>query len=240
MTEIMQATRSICDYFVDEAGDPTLFDRTGRIVVGSEGCSRFFMLGLLYITDVELLAKGMEELRKRLLADPYFRKVPSMQPKAKKTALAFHATDDVPEVRREVFSLLLQHDIRFFAIVRDKQKVVEFVRQRNERDESYRYASNELYDYMTRQLFKERLHKHDEYNIVFARRGKSDRTAALRKALNEARRRFCEQWGITCDARTDVIPSVPAQHHGLQVVDYFLWATQRLYEKGEDRYVELL
>ena len=124
MTEIMQATRSICDYFVDEAGDPTLFDRTGRIVVGSEGCSRFFMLGLLYITDVELLAKGMEELRKRLLADPYFRKVPSMQPKAKKTALAFHATDDVPEVRREVFSLLLQHDIRFFAIVRDKQKVV--------------------------------------------------------------------------------------------------------------------
>jgi hypothetical protein len=39
-------------YFVDEAGDPTLFDRKGKVIVGTEGCSRFFRLGLLDIPDV--------------------------------------------------------------------------------------------------------------------------------------------------------------------------------------------
>jgi hypothetical protein len=40
------------------------------------------------------------------LADPYFKGVPSMQADAKKTALFFHAKDDLPEVRREVFRVL--------------------------------------------------------------------------------------------------------------------------------------
>jgi len=33
--------------FVDEAGDPTLFDNRRRAIVGIEGCSRFFILGKL-------------------------------------------------------------------------------------------------------------------------------------------------------------------------------------------------
>jgi hypothetical protein len=38
----------------------------------------------------------------------------------------------LPEVRREVFSLLLRHEVRFFAVVRDKLTVVEYIRQRNQ------------------------------------------------------------------------------------------------------------
>ena len=125
---------SICNYFVDEAGDSNLFNSKGRVIVRTEGCSRFFILGLLDVPDTVTLANELTALRQRLLADPYFKGVPSMQPEARKTALAFHAKDDAPEVRREVFSLLLQHNLRFFAIVRDKHKVVEYVRQRNERN----------------------------------------------------------------------------------------------------------
>jgi len=33
---------------------------------------------------------------------------------------------------------------------------------------------------------------------------------------------------------------MPPACAGLQAVDYFLWALQRLYERREDRYVELL
>jgi hypothetical protein len=33
-------------YFVDEAGDPALFGARGKVLVGSEGCSRYFILGL--------------------------------------------------------------------------------------------------------------------------------------------------------------------------------------------------
>ena len=232
--------KSVCHYFVDEAGDANLFDRRGRIIIGSEGCSRFFILGLLQAGDVKSLSDGLDGLRRELIADPYLRKVPSMQPEAKRTALCFHAKDDVPEVRREVFTVLSAQDLLFFAVVKNKFKVMEYVRQRNERDTAYRYHPNELYDFVARRLFKERLHKHDEYNIVFARRGKSDRTAALRKALDEARRRFQDQRSIQGDAEIRLIPSNPVGCPGLQAADYFLWALQRLYERSEDRYVEFL
>jgi hypothetical protein len=184
---------------------------------------RYFMLGLVDASEPDKLSRELGELRIRLMADPYFRKVPSMQPEAKKTALAFHAKDDVPEVRREVLALILRHDLQFLAIVRDKRKVIEYVRQRNEQDSVYRYTPNELYDYMVRRLFKNLLHKDDEYNIYFARRGASDRTGALQKALEAARRRFSTQWNIVSTALINVIPGSPANHAGLQVADYFLW-----------------
>jgi hypothetical protein len=231
---------SIRYYFVDEAGDSTLFDRKGNIIVGTEGCSRYFILGVVDIQQPEHLYRALEALRARLLTDPYFEKIPSMQPAAKKTALAFHAKDDIPEVRREVFALLRTHPLRFFAVVRDKQKIVEYVRQRNERDADYRYSPNELYDSLVRRLFKTLLHKDDAYEITFAKRGSANRTAALRLALEVARQRFAAQWDIVSAAPIQVIPKTPSESLGLQVVDYFLWALQRLYERREERYVAYL
>jgi len=225
---------------VDEAGDGTLFSRKGKVIVGTPGCSCFFILGLVDIPDPVTLGHDLDDLRTQLLADPYFNGVPSMQPEARKTALAFHAKDDLPEVRREVFSLLLHHDISFFAVVRDKLKVVEYVRQRNERDPSYHYNPNELYDYLVRRLFRDRLHKDDEYNIFFAKRGKSDRTEALLEALQTARNKFSQRWGIVSDAPIHVFPTVPSICPGLQAADYFLWALQRFYERHEERFVTLL
>jgi hypothetical protein len=227
-------------YFVDEAGDGTLFDRKGRVIIGNEGCSSFFILGLLDIVDPTSLERDMKALCEGLLSDPYFRSVPSMKPEARKTASAFHAKDDLPEVRRDVFSLLMQHELRFFAVVRNKRKLLEYVRQRNEVDTDYRYHPNELYDFLVRHLFRDRLHKDDAYNIHFAKRGKSDRTKALSGALEAARRRFTEKWGIAGMAPIKVVASRPRDMAGLQTTDYFLWALQRLYERREDRYIRLL
>jgi hypothetical protein len=109
---------------VDEAGDPTLFGARGKVLVGSEGCSRFFALGLADADDPRTLAADLATLRARLVADPYFKAVPSMRPEQRKTALLFHAKDDLPEVRREVFALLQRHAIRFSAIVRDKLAIL--------------------------------------------------------------------------------------------------------------------
>jgi len=60
--------------YVDEAGDPTLFGRKrgSGIIVGSEGCSNFFIMGKLEVGDPEDLSKKLTELRHELLADPYF------------------------------------------------------------------------------------------------------------------------------------------------------------------------
>ena len=60
----------ICHYYVDEAGDPILFDRKGKVLIGSEGCSRFFMLGLIQVDNPESLVFELNGLRDKLLADP--------------------------------------------------------------------------------------------------------------------------------------------------------------------------
>jgi hypothetical protein len=227
-------------YFVDEAGDPVLFDSKGRILIGSEGCSRYFAVGLLDVPDPATLATELEKLRADLLADPYFKDVPSMQAAARKTAFYFHAKDDLPEVRREVFKLLQRHPLRFSAMVRDKQTVLDYVRTRNQRDPKYHYKADELYDHTVRRLFKERLHKHEGYCIRFAIRGNSHRTTAFREALEKARDRFAHERGVTVASQLDVKAAYPTDEVALQAVDYFLWALQRVFEKREDRFLELL
>jgi hypothetical protein len=235
-----QGEQSARDYFVDETGDGILFDRKGRVIVGTPGCSRFFILGFVDIPDLAGITNELNALRAQLLADPYFQDVPSMQPETHKTAEAFHAKDDLPEVRREVFTLLRQHQFHFSAVVRDKRQVLNYVQQRNRHDATYRYHPNELYDYLVRRLFKTRLHKNDAYNIYFAKRGKADRTSALLQALQTARQRFCQQQDIDNQSHISVIPTTPKRCAGQQVVDYFLWALQRFYERGETRYIRLL
>jgi len=228
-------------YFVDEAGDSTLFSTQGRVIIDTPGCSRFFILGLIDLPGPTALQQPIDDLRTRLLADPYFKDVPSMRQDGQKTSLAFHAKDDLPEVRKEVFTLLRQaHGLRFFAVVTDKYRVLEYVRQQNERNPAYRYLPNELYDYLARRLFKNMLHKDNEYRITFSKRGKSDRTEALRLAIDTARQRFAQQWGVTSSASIEILARAPHQDAGLQAVDYFTWSLQRLYEKGEDRYITYL
>ena len=222
-----------------------MFSGTGKVLIGTEGCSRFFMLGLLDVSDPATLQHTFDDLRAQLMSDSYFNGVPSMQAKARKTAVAFHAKDDLPEVRRDVFRLLRDTEgLHFFAIVADKLSVLEYVRQRNKREPAYRYHPNELYDYLTGRLFKERLRQSNRYDIIFSKRGKSGRTDSLRRAIEFAPDILRNQNNLPRNVLTDVpmnvSAAIPEEYAGLQAVDYFVWALQRLYERGEDRYVEYL
>lgn len=200
MGEIEQPSsnpKSHRQYFVDEAGDGVLFNGKGKVLIGQEGCSRYFMLGILDVPNPDALKASLENLRSDLLNDPYFRKIPSMQPNQRKTAFAFYAKDDIPEVRRAVYTLLRQQaDLRFFAVVRDKLGVLREVKSYVHK----RYHPNLLYDQLVSRLFKDRLHQDAEYTITFATRGSSDRTRALSDALNIARKRFEKKWEIRSEA----------------------------------------
>jgi hypothetical protein len=238
----MKYHEPLCYYYVDEAGDGTLFNRRGKVIIGDEGCSRYFMMGLLKVTDPQKLASTLEALRQDLLADPYFKQVPSMQSKDKKTALSFHAKDDIPEVRREVFKVLKTFEgLEFSAVVKQKLPVVSYVKTKREKDPTYRYHPNELYDYLVRRLFKDKLHKADEYQITFAKRGNASRTKALQNALQIAEDRSNKSKSSISGHSLMKIQTLNAvEHSGLQAVDYFLWALQRVYERREDRYLEYL
>jgi len=163
-----------------------------------------------------------------------------MQPEQRKTALAFHAKDDVPEVRREVYKVLLRHDVRFYAVVRDKRDLVAYVRQRNESDKSYRYNQNEQYDSLVKELFSKLHNMADEVNICFAQRGNKPRNDALRQALELAEDVFEQNFGFRHPASHNIESSTPPDNTGLQAVDYFLWALQRFYERNEERYLQLI
>ena len=157
-------------YYVDEAGDLTLFDRKGRVIVGKPGVSTVFMLGIVDLPNPSAAREQLEQLRSNLLADPYFSNVPSMRPETKKTAMTFHATDDVPEVRREMFRLLLGLGIKVQVAIRRKDILVREA-QALYRIKDSRLSEHAVYDSLVRRLFKNVLHKADENHVVFARRG---------------------------------------------------------------------
>ncbi|MEA3412574.1 MAG: DUF3800 domain-containing protein [Pseudomonadota bacterium] len=239
---MVEAEKETIHYFVDEAGDPTLFNRKGHIIVGDNGCSNYFMLGKMEIDAPIEMARDLDALRAGLLADPYCKHVPSMQPENRKTAVAFHAKDDLPEIRREVFSLLLEKDLRFYAVVRDKHDLATYVQQQNERDASYRYRyrQNEQYDLLVKELFRKLHHMAEDVNICFARRGNKSRNVAFRTALEQAGEEFKRSFGFAHPATNNVTSSTPAKCVGLQAVDYYLWALQRFYERREERFLELI
>ena len=241
--------------FVDEAGDPTLFANRGRIIVDTDGCSRYFMIGKLDVDDPAGLSRRLHELRERLCAHPYFSGVPSFDPVRGKTAVAFHAKDDLPEVRFQVYDLLVNEGdrLRFHAVVCDKLAVLKQVQARNAADAGYRYQQNELYDRLMRSLFGKFHRLADRYHVYVARRGTSDRNEALRKAIIEhAGKDFERTYGFTrgdADA-WNIEVTVPERNAPLQAVDYFLWGLQRFYEprchpvtgdaQREERFLQML
>ena len=228
--------------YLDEAGDPTLFAHRNKIVVGTEGCSRFFMLGKLEVSDAAALDRDLSALRAELLADPYFRGVPSFEPARRKTAVMFHAKDDIGEVRHQVFRVLRQHDIRFYAVVRDKLRLLDYVQQRKRIEPSYRYQpnGNELYDELTRELFS-RVHRFGQTaDVIFAKRGSKPRLQAFSDAVADAEKAFATDFDLPRGKVASITAAEPKDYAGLQAVDYFLWALQRFYERGEERYVQLI
>lgn len=228
-------------YFVDEAGDPVLFGRRSNVVVGKAGVSNYFLLGKLEIGDPLSLANDLGSLRLELLNDPYFKGVPSMQPRQRKTAFAFHAKDDLDAVRREVYRVLLkpEHRMRFSAVVRDKLELVAYVVQHNARDAKYRYQQDEVYDSLVTELFREYHPLVDMVDICYALRGRRPRSVAFEMAIEKSESVRAKQHGK--DSTTwEIRASTPPADAGLEAVDYFLWAVQRFFERKEERFVELI
>lgn len=195
-------------------------------------------MGLLSIAQPDELRRKLEDLRRAILEDPYFKDVPSIQQAQAKTAVGFHAKDDLPEVRKTVFDLLKNEEVKFSAVVKRKHTVLKYVRSRN--TYGYRYTGDDLYDFMVRNLFRQRLHTHTNYEITFAMRGSRSRTEALERALYSARRNFAEKHAIDSLSSIQVMATPCRKDPCLQAVDYFLWALQRAYEKREDRFISLL
>jgi len=222
-------------YYVDEAGDLTLFDKKGRITVGNEGVSKVFMIGVIRLTDPNLAKQKLEDLRSSLLTDSRFKNIPSMQPEAKKTALFFHAKNDHSDIRKEVFKILPELGAKVQIAIRRKQELAN-MSQLIKEFEGEKIQDGDIYDNLITLLFRNLLHQADENKIIFARLGKSERRENLAKAIRKAKDIFESKWQKGYDRPTTIDVKKSSEEIGLQIIDYYLWALQRLYEKSDDSF----
>jgi len=213
-------------YFVDEAGDPNFFGRGGAILLGTEGCSPILALGFAECTEPRHIRQAVGNLRRQILDDPYFRDVPSIR----KTAVAFHAKDDVPEVRHLVFKTLV--DLEFKVQVVVGRKILRMFSKR------FCGSKARFYDDLVSRLFENVLHRSERNVICFSARSSKARAEPYLQAIRNGIARFEAKWDHTVRSQVDVMVQRPREEPCLQVVDYALWAVYRAFTRGEMRFFE--
>jgi len=210
-------------YFVDESGDPCFYDRRGNYIVGKEGCSKLLMLGFVKIDEPKHIRKALKDIRDKIVNDPYLKDIPSLQ----KSSRFFHATDDCPEVRQEVFKCIA--DLNFkaqFVVARKIEGVFK----------KHGCSEDKFYDYLISQLFKNVLHKAENNFIYFSKRGSSNRQEPLERAIENAKKHFETKFLIKIRSNVKIQSQIPTDEPCLQVIDYMNWAIYRVFVKREMRY----
>ncbi|MHB0876280.1 MAG: hypothetical protein ACYC5O_09585 [Anaerolineae bacterium] len=213
-----------CHFFVDEAGDPTFYDRDGSLIVGNEGCSRILILGFVQTEAPEAIRRAVMSLQADVAQDPYFREIPSVG----RTRMAFHAKDDTPEVRYLVYRLL--SSLEFSAQLVVARKIERVFRS------NFRAEERQFYDHLVSRLFENVLHRHEQNRIVFSKRGSRDRQAPLKQAISAGVHRFEARWHRSVSTTTEVQAQSPTGEPCLSVIDYVTWAVYRAFTRGEMRY----
>lgn len=211
-------------FFVDESGDPTFYDRHGNLIVGHPGCSPILVLGFVETQNPQAIRRAVLALQQEVVNDSYFQGVPSIA----KTAVAFHAKDDTPEVRYRFFKLLASLDFRAqFIVARKIERVF-----RN----SFQAKETLFYDHIVSHLFQNVLHRYQYNHIYFAKRGSRDRQIPLSNAIKQGIHRFEQKWQTSVVTTHTVQAQTPEGEPCLSVVDYMNWAVYRAFTRGEMRY----
>jgi hypothetical protein len=211
-------------FFVDESGDPIFYDRKGNLITGQAGCSPILILGFVETQDPQPIRRATLSLQQEIVRDPYFQEFPSIR----KTAIAFHAKDDRPEVRYRFFKLIASLDFKAQFIV--ARKIERVFRNRFRADE------NLFYDHMISGLFENVLHRYERNYIYFAKRGSRDRQTPLSNAIQRGIERFEDKWETHVNTTFQVQAQVPGGEPCLSVIDYMNWAVYRAFVRGEMRY----
>ncbi|MFZ4661998.1 MAG: DUF3800 domain-containing protein [Caldilineaceae bacterium] len=211
-------------FFVDESGDPTFYDGKGNLIVGQEGCSPILLLGFVETQNPVALRKALLALQQTIVNDPYFEGVPSIA----KTRVAFHAKDDLPEIRFQVYKLLATLNFKAqFIVARKIERVF-----RNS------FAAKELdfYDHLVSVLFQNSLHQYQHNNIYFAKRGSRNRQKPLYEAIQRGVLNFERAWNTKINTNVYLQAHRPGGEPCLSIVDYMNWAVYRAFTRGEVRY----
>jgi hypothetical protein len=220
--------------FLDEAGDTTFYTKGKVPIIGNQGVSCCFILGLVkFKQPLDEIRTQIKALQKQVQDDAYYKDVPSIQKKIAKGGFYFHATDDPAEVRKTFFEFIKTIDCSFEAAVGRKIPALY--------EKKHNGSEIEFYADMLSHLLKNKFQTEDKLVLSIAQRGKSTRNSVLEMAREKAEKRFTENRGGEA-VKTKIIFNV-LNHFTeplLNVTDYYCWALQRVFERGEMRYYYFL
>jgi hypothetical protein len=107
--------------FLDEAGDTTFYGKGKIPIIGNNGVSNTFILGMVKIKQpLEEIRKTIAEKQNEIANSTYYKNIPSVKKRTDKGGYYFHAKDDLPEIRKEFYDFLLKFDFSFEAVVARK------------------------------------------------------------------------------------------------------------------------
>jgi len=220
--------------FLDEAGDTTFYGKGKVPIVGTHGVSNYFIMGMLTVNEpVQEVRNMIMDLQTAVLEDAYFNSVRSIQRRNTRLPYFLHAKDDVPEIRKMGFGLIKSIDCHFDAVVvRKNYKDFETKHNRNQAD---------FYADLLSHLLVDNLNKHEVLVLNIARRHQCTTQKNLEKGLEKATIVAKNKYPGT-DNNCKVVFNVqqPTTEPIINIADYFLWALQRKFEKGEGGYVHYL
>ena len=93
--------------FLDEAGDTTFYTKERLPAIGTPGVSLCFILGMVkFRVPLDEVRHRIKNLQIDISTDPYFNNIQSITRKKENGGFYFHATDDIPEVRKVFFDFI--------------------------------------------------------------------------------------------------------------------------------------
>ncbi|RVU26976.1 hypothetical protein EOJ36_02975 [Sandaracinomonas limnophila] len=220
--------------FLDEAGDTTFYGKGKTPLIGADGVSNYFILGMLTINEpIHEVREKIIQLQTTIANDPYLLEVPSIQKKKSKMGYFLHAKDDVPEVRKLGFELIKSIDCHFDAVVGRKDY--------NVYEKKHNGNQAEFYADMLSHLLHTSINGFDKLVLNIAHRSRCTTHTNLEKGLQKAVAIAKHKYPEACNC-CEMVFNVqkPTTEPIINIADYFLWALQRKIERGENRYVDFL
>jgi hypothetical protein len=221
--------------FLDEAGDMTFYGK-GRVpILGENGVSHCFILGMVqFHGDLLPIRQQLFKMQNDIPEHLYYKGVPSIEKRVKKGGFYFHAKDDLPELRKAFFDFIQTIDCSFYAVVARKNYGI-FERKHHGK-------SNEMYADLLSHLIADEQNNDEErlvYNIASLQ--STTNYINLKLAFEKAENRFVQlnptqEFVKTIDFNVQPFAIEPL----LSIVDYLCWAVQRKFEIGESRFMNYM
>src|SRR5688500_7541174 len=86
--------------YLDEMGDATFYGDGRKLVIGQEGVSLTFGMGIVRIDgDLNAVRQRVKQLEAQVEDDPLLNTIPSVVKRIRSGGFFFHACKDTPDVR---------------------------------------------------------------------------------------------------------------------------------------------